>query len=468
MSAGRALLGACLVACLAACGAARSAPRAPEALRYRVVFDASLREVEVELRGALPARLVPIHAAGRARFEAAWSEAGPLAGPVIEVPDGARAVRYRVALDGGGGDPDAPMRFPGAVYAPTSAWLWAPEPRDPAARYPVEFVLPEGTAHSALFARDPESGALSFGEAAFRYVSYAAFGALGRFAVPAPGGCLEVATLPGSPPEAAIRTWLEAAGDAASRSLGRLPHESVAVIALPTLGTGGGPVAFGMAAHGERPTLLAFVERDATPEALGRDWVAVHELSHLGHAFLDGRSAWLTEGIATYYETVLRARAGWMEPRTALSLLDAGFRRGERGGTGRTLRGESEDRHRTRAYDRVYWAGAAIALAIDVALRAEGSSLDAALLGAHDLRRERLDDEALLRALDGGRPGTATRIAAPWLDANTFPDLASTYRALGVRRSGADIALEAEGTALREAILSRSPPLAAPPPTCGR
>jgi hypothetical protein len=454
---------ALLLAVLAACGAPRPVPTAGQALRYRVIFDASLREVEVELRGALPPRLVPIHAAGEARFEAAWSETGPLAGPVIEVPDGARFVRYRVRLAGGGGDPDAPMTFPRAVYAPTSAWLWAPEPRDPTARYPLELVLPEGAGHSALFTHDPETGTLSFGEAAFRYVSYAAFGALGRFAVPAPGGCLEVAALPGSPPEAALRAWLTATGDAASRALGRLPHESVAVIALPLPGFGGDPVAFGMAAHGERPTLLAYVDRDATAEALRRDWVAVHELSHLGHAFLDGESAWLTEGIATYYETVLRARAGWVSAETAVAQLDGGFRRGERGGTGRTLREESEDRHRTRAYDRVYWAGAAIALAIDVALRGEGSSLDAALLRAHDLRSERLDDEALLRALDGGRPGTATRVAAPWLDASAFPDLGPAYRALGVRREGAGVALDAEGGALRTEILTRSPPLAATP-----
>jgi hypothetical protein len=237
------------------------------------------------------------------------------------------------------------------------------------------------------------------------------------------------------------------------------------VIALPTLGFGVAPVAFGMAAHGERPTLLAYVDRGATPEALRRDWVAVHELSHLGHAFLDGRSAWLTEGIATYYETVLRARAGWISAETAIAQLDGGFRRGERGGTGRTLRDESEDRHRTRAYDRVYWAGAAIALAIDVALRGEGSSLDAALLRAHGLRRERLDDEALLRALDGG--GTASGVAAPWLDQSAFPDLGPAYRALGVRREGAGVTLDAEGAALRAAILTRSPTLdAAPEASC--
>lgn len=454
---------------LLACSAARSTT--PEAargeIRYHVALDEALREVTVTVCGALPERLVPIHDEGRARFAFAETAGGsPLAGPVVEVPRGTECVRYRVELVSGGGSPDAPMRFPGAVYAPTSAWLWAPSPRDPAARYPIELSLPEGASHSALFLRDPETGGLSFGEPAFRYVTYAAFGRLTRFTVAAPGGCLEVAAIDGSPPEETLRAWMRSTSDAASRALGHLPHASVGVITVPVgLWAGQDPIAFGMAAHGEHPTLLAYVYRDAPESALVHDWVAVHELSHLGHAFLSGRSAWLTEGLATYYETILRARAGWVSPEVALEQLDGGFRRGERGGTGRTLHDESEDRHRTGAYDRVYWAGAAIALSIDVALRAEGSSLDAAIRRAYGTHEDTLTDEELLLAMDGGAPGTATRVAAPWLESSAFPDLGPAYRALGVTRTDAGLAATDEGAALREALLARSPELA-PPARC--
>jgi predicted metalloprotease with PDZ domain len=188
----------------------------------------------------------------------------------------------------------------------------------------------------------------------------------------------------------------------------------------------------------------------------------------LSHAFLDGSSAWLTEGIATYYETILRARAGWVSAEVASRQLDGGFVRGERGGTGRTLRDESEDRHRTGAYDRVYWAGAAIALLVDVALRAEGSSLDEALARAWPSHEETLTDVELLLALDGGTPGTATRIASPWLSTSTFPDLSPAYRALGVARTDAGLTLDDTGAALRTALFETSPALAEPPERCGR
>lgn len=452
------------------CGASAPAAlhREPSGeIRYEVTLAPTLETLSVSVCGALPGRLVPIHDAGRDRFDGAAADDGTrLSGPVIEVPAGTECVTYRVRLTGGGGNPDAPYPLATGVYAPTSSWLWAPTPRDPSARYPVVIHLPEGMGHSAFLRRDGE-GRYSLGEAAFHYVGYAAFGRLERFVVPAPGGCIEVAAFEGAPPRAALEGWMRGAADAASRALGHLPRDEVSVVVLP-LGpfySGGDPLAFGMAAHGERPTLLAYAFSDAPASALAHDWVAVHELSHLGHAFLEGRSAWLTEGIATYYETVLRARAGWVDAELALDQLDGGFRRGERDGTGRTLHDESEARHRTGAYDRVYWAGAAIALMIDVALRAEGSSLDAALLRAEGTRQETLTDEELLLALDGGTPGTATAIARTWMDSTAFPELGPTYDALGVRRGPTGLETTGDG-ALRQALFGESPPLSPVPERC--
>jgi predicted metalloprotease with PDZ domain len=42
---------------------------------------------------------------------------------------------------------------------------------------------------------------------------------------------------------------------------------------------------------------------------LRADWVLAHELFHLGVPSMPG-GAWLDEGLATYYEPVLRTRAG--------------------------------------------------------------------------------------------------------------------------------------------------------------
>lgn len=465
------------------CGAAQRdrmlRPDEP-ALHYRLELEASLRAMHVSVcsEGRLPERFRAIHRAGAERFVHADVERRDgtreaLAGPILDLrarSDWAelRCVHYEVQLISGGADPDAPIGYPDAVYAPTSSWLWGPEPRSEDAQYRLELALPEGVRASAFFPRD-EGGAMTFGEAGFDFVTYAAFGDLEIIDVPAPGGCIQVAAVHGGPSREAITAWMTSASDAASRSLGRLPTDAVSVVALPigARNREGDPLAFGMAAHGERGSMLAFMWSDATEEALRRDWVAVHELTHLGHAFLGGESAWLTEGIATYYENVLRARSGGVTPAEALARLDRGFRRGERGGTGLTLRQESEARHRTGAYDRVYWAGAAIAMSIDVALRAEGGSLDEAMERAYALHRGAATDRELLLAMDGGTPGTASRIGMAGAGSRDFPELSEIYGAIGLRRTDdGGIAWTEEGQDLRNAMLNASPVLASNPPTC--
>ncbi len=477
-------LAALVLLLVTASGCGASGDRALHArdarIDYRLELEQSLRAMRISVcsDGRMPERLRAIHRAGLDRFVHADVERRDgtreaVAGPLIDLrarPDWAelRCVHYEVQLVSSGADPDAPIGYSNAVYAPTSSWLWAPEPRDEDARYAMTLALPDGMRASAFFPRD-DDGTLTFGEAAFDYVTYAAFGELELIDVPAPGGCIQVAAIAGGPSREALTAWMTSAADAASRSLGHLPTREVSVVALPIgerIRERTDPLAFGMAAHGERGSLLAFVWSDATEEALRRDWVAVHELTHLGHAFLGGRSAWLTEGIATYYESVLRARSGGVPPSDVLARLDRGFRRGERGGTGRTLRDESELRHRTGAYDRVYWAGAAVALLIDVALREEGSSLDEAMARAYSLHRETVSDEALLLAMDGGTEGTATRIGLMWAESDAFPELSAAYDALGLSRIDGGIETSEAGRALREALLNASPTLASNPPAC--
>ena len=75
----------------------------------------------------------------------------------------------------------------------------------------------------------------------------------------------------------------------------------------------------------------------APQAAFERDWVAVHELCHQLHPFFSPRRTWLSEGLATWYQTVTRWRSGRLSEAQAWSKLlwgiDAG--RGEVGG--RTL-----------------------------------------------------------------------------------------------------------------------------------
>jgi hypothetical protein len=63
--------------------------------------------------------------------------------------------------------------------------------------------------------------------------------------------------------------------------------------------------------------VLLYVRKGASLEELRADWTAAHELSHLFHPYLGDDGRWLAEGLASYYQNVLRARSGLLEEADA-------------------------------------------------------------------------------------------------------------------------------------------------------
>jgi predicted metalloprotease with PDZ domain len=223
------------------------------------------------------------------------------------------------------------------------------------------------------------------------------------------------------------------------------------------------------------PTVAILVGERATEDRLARAWVPVHEFSHLATPFIDRRDAWLSEGIATYYQEILRARAGILRPEDAWANLFDGFERGARDGTGRTLAEESRDMMETAAFRRVYWAGAAIALMADVEMRMRSNgqrTLDDALAALHACCSGRLTPmsaEEAMQQMDGDGPPIFASIARRVLASREWPDLASTLAALGIQRTSAGVTFDQENArarALREAIVAPRSDLVASPERC--
>lgn len=206
---------------------------------------------------------------------------------------------------------------------------------------------------------------------------------------------------------------------------------------------------------------MLLVRQNATASSLRNDWVAPHEFSHLSHPFVARSDLWFSEGIATYYQEVLRARVGLQSELEAWRALDAGFRRGRGGGTGRTLREESRDVMRTRAFRHVYWGGAAIAFRYDVALRRQGKSLDdalASLASRPGLQLQPWSGKVLAEALDAAVGVSALGPLLPGaLDATELSEMDDTYGFLGLRRSAngelAGLSDDAPGAPVRTAIM---------------
>jgi predicted metalloprotease with PDZ domain len=142
-----------------------------------------------------------------------------------------------------------------------------------------------------------------------------------------------------------------------------------------------------MVRRGGGSSILLLPSPDATAAELEADWVAIHELSHLWLPPVQPSDRWISEGIATYLQEVLRARCGLQSRERAWTRLQEGFERGRRSGTGLQLASESRYMNRTGAYHRVYWAGAAFALETDVRLRENSNGQVTLLRAINDAQR---------------------------------------------------------------------------------
>jgi predicted metalloprotease with PDZ domain len=191
--------------------------------------------------------------------------------------------------------------------------------------------------------------------------------------------------------------------------------------------------------------------------------MAVHELSHLMHPYLGDRGAWLAEGLATYYQNVLRARAGLLTPAQAWDRLYEGFQRGAKDGGDDALEDIARNMHRTHAYQRVYWAGAAYWLTVDRDLRrASGGAmnLETALSKFRDCclpaYRQWKPEDFVARLDELAGVTTFSTRYREFAQMRRFPDWQEVFADLGIRDGGAHLAFDAgaKDAAIREAIMA--------------
>jgi predicted metalloprotease with PDZ domain len=167
---------------------------------------------------------------------------------------------------------------------------------------------------------------------------------------------------------------------------------------------------------------------------------------------------------------VLRARVGLLTPAQAWDRLYQGFNRGARTPDDETLEQVAQNMHRSHAFQRVYWAGAAYWLTVDRDLRRAGNgamNLETALSRFRDCclpayREWRPEDfVARLDALAETQV-FATRYRE-FAEMRQFPDWQKVYSDLGIRAGGERLAFDADAkdAKIRDAIMAprdRTPP----------
>jgi hypothetical protein len=473
-----------LAALLLGCAHAGGVPRAGQqpaslAVDYTFRIDAALSTIETRacFKGAPPAELVSGVTGGEELLRRAWIETS--AGPrelarvdqriVLSGAPNDACVDY--AIDVGGGAKrsfgiDLERRGE-ALVTNVALFLWRPLRWDHLRQLSARVVLPEGMRASLPWPRQGDRYVLD--QSALAFYAFAVFGRFEVEQIEGDGATIEVAVLDGLPPRtrAYVVPWLELAARAAALPFGHFPRAQAQVVVIPSRPSGE-PVRFGTMNRGGGASAALVLPVNAELEPLLHDWVAVHEFSHLLHPFVDHDDAWFSEGIATYYQEVLRVRAGMEPAQAAWRRLYDGAQLGQ--SAEHSLAEESAGMFAKFSFKRVYWAGAAFALMADVELRRHSHgklSLDDVLreLAARGTQAAPLRAREVVARMDeiAGAP-IVSRLMTRWVDGKKLPDLAELYAELGLlpEGDGVQMTASAKDAWIRTAIMQGPAENAAP------
>jgi hypothetical protein len=368
-------------------------------------------------------------------------DATPFVRDVTEATEGGwRVVRYRFALREAAEkrmDVDTAIASGDVVVAPPSTWLLRPDAATPGSfRYHVTTAPPDRFVAATHPSPD---GAADTYEAPTDTLDGAGFAVFG----PSHGGTVEsgasrvvVSIAPHDLrlTDAEAMGWVKGAVDGIAAYL---RHDFPAPRALVVVqrGTPGNPTRGETLGDGG-PAVLARAGDGVTAATVRDDWVMTHELLHVVLPSLSHDHVWLSEGLPSYVEPIVRVRAGTLSVEKLWRDLVEGLPQGlpEPG---------DEGLERTHTWGRTYWGGSLYCLMVDVGIRDEtrnARSLDdvlRAIVATGDDVEAHWD---VTRLLDLGDAATGTHVLHDvFRELALAPgtiDLPALWRRLGVKVDG--------------------------------
>jgi hypothetical protein len=282
---------------------------------------------------------------------------------------------------------------------------------------------------------------------------YDAFDKLAKTDIDVAGGVVHVAFAPGeiALPKDRILDFVRTSAKAVSTYYGRFPVKAVKLLIVPV----DGPRVHGGTTWGYRGAAIRLMlGRDASEDDLKRDWVLVHEMTHLALPDMAERYGWLSEGLAVYIEPVARVQAGDL---TAREIWQAMMRDMPKG----LPQAGDEGLDNTDTWGRKYWGGAMFCLLADIEIRKATSNR----LGLQDAMRGVLAAggsvevdwpiERILSVADKAvGVDVLTRLHAQMGPKPVAPDLDALWRDLGLRLQDGSVEFDdtAPLAAIRKAI----------------
>jgi predicted metalloprotease with PDZ domain len=367
--------------------------------RYTVQFEDRLQAVEVEacFDGPAPGQLYRSDEAARftdwirpgrqktgTRKIGRWAYGSRLKLP--DLPEDA-CVNWRVDLEKAADKNDyrLAMRVEDSLITDSSLWFW----RDGESRpIRVEVKLPDGLSISTPWKEQENSRENPGRNPIFvpdpTPASWSSRIAIGRFPIqriPVAGTELRLAAIGqlGAQQREMLGTWMKETADAVASVYGHFPQRTPQILVI-AIGRRDQAVPWAHVLRGGGIAVEFFVDETRPLNSFREDWTATHELSHLLLPYVARSDRWLSEGLASYYQNILRARNGRLSEQQAWQKLHSGFERGRAGTSGGSL--ARATRSGRGSIMRVYWSGAAIMLKADAELRMQSGgrqSLDSAL-----------------------------------------------------------------------------------------
>jgi hypothetical protein len=286
--------------------------------------------------------------------------------PAVVTAPGVVELTYTVDLDALASHADVvdtARRFGRSLLAPASSFLLRPTPEADEVPIVVHFESPG--VESAL-RRSGDAFVIESQE--LRVATYTTFGAAATRDLPLGDATVRLVVLDGALDLSldTLATWVTDAARGVANFYGRPPSPRTLVVLAPLPGLHG--VAFGKMLPANAPGVIVLLGEHTSQKELHADWVLVHELFHVGTPSFVGEGKWYDEGLATYFEPLIRARLGW---RTEADVWREFMREMPRGLDAMTRRGlEHPDR-----YPDMYWGGALFCLLADGRARSESGGV---------------------------------------------------------------------------------------------
>ena len=181
-----------------------------------------------------------------------------------------------------------------------------------------------------------------------------------------------------------LRQWIQFISDALLQVYGHWPRENWLITVAPVSGASNDPIPWAQVHRDDVDSVEFFTNSKATTDELKRAWTGYHELAHLLIPYRGWGDAWFSEGLASYYQNILQARAGILTEQEMWQKLYEGYQRGlaDTKFEGQELRVVSDRLRQDGGFMRVYWSGAWYFMVADARLRQQSRgrhSLDGAL-----------------------------------------------------------------------------------------